>query len=223
MAIAILLTTLMPLVMCRSNHVKSDKMIEKSAHFGSISRLSSHPKHGSIETPQQTREYPCPDAEAILPCVCFYNESDIDISCNNVTAEDLSRVFQQEFPVKEINRLSIGMSPLLSILNFDLNGVTIKDLNVFIAPITEISPEFLSNSSSTLQIIYLQDTQLTTEGFPFETLQDYQVLLYLYIQSANLQYIPKLVSSSLAELSIYYTNISTITPGMSISLRLILF
>ena len=203
-----ILTALISLVLSQPNGFN----VDKSKHWFE-STFGWLAKYKSLESARQTKEFPCPDAAAILPCNCYYGPS-IDIFCNNVTAEDLSRVFQQEFPVKEINQLSIRDSPLLSVLNFDLNGVTIKDLDVFNVPLAEISPEFLANSSGTLKSIILQYTELTTEGFPFETLHNYEVLQVMAIDYANLESIPKIVSQSLEGLEIHFTNVSAITPGI---------
>ena len=31
------------------------------------------------------KEYPCPDPVAIAPCVCIYENGDMDLDCSNVT------------------------------------------------------------------------------------------------------------------------------------------
>ena len=157
-------------------------------------------------------EYPCPDAEAIAPCTCTSYYS-IYLNCDNVTSAQLATIFQQDFPVKNIYELIIKFSPLLTSLDFDLNGVTMETLFVADSAVATIAPKFLEGSYETLNYITLESTELTTEGFPFETLVNYNNLTSVSLSDNNMDSLPIINSPSLQQLQMEHTRISEILPG----------
>ena len=157
-------------------------------------------------------EYPCPDAEAIYPCRCtsgffFY------LTCRNVTSDQLTAIFQQDFPETHFDELEILDSPMLTSLNFDFNGVTLAIFVAYDTPIETIAPEFLMGSAGTLQALEIYDSKLTTEGFPFDTLASYDNLGSLILFGNNVDSVPSITSPSLKQLDIVQANISEILPG----------
>ena len=57
----------------------------------------------SMGTNITSKDWPCPLAEDIAPCVCSYRDSRIEMVCDNVVMlKDIQRIFSQHFPFPEM-------------------------------------------------------------------------------------------------------------------------
>ena len=161
--------------------------------------------------------FPCPDEKAIEPCYCtVVDESELHLVCpTNSTRDQLANVFQQDFPVKNFYEFYLHHNDLIETLDFSLNGVTFERIWFYPGPfaINEISPEFFLDSADTLTYWSLPQSQLTENGFPFETLSSYTVLDYIDLSQAPISEIPPIVSPKLRYIDLYQIQVSTIEPG----------
>ena len=164
-----------------------------------------------LEARERSGDDQCPLAVLIAPCECAPFDP-IDIICSDVTSEQLAAVFQ-DFPVSEIGNLYIHDSPLLTSLEFDLNGVTLNYLNVGHSGVATVAADFLEGSHETLQIISIWYSELTNEGFPFSSLANYSNLEQLDLTGNHMDTMPIISSLSLRYLNIVETRISEILPG----------
>ena len=203
-----LIVTAFVLCLSGQHNAESERLSEK---------FQKTPKTRNLDSIRESRtgsgEYPCPDEEVISPCVCFTDGVEILLECVNVTSDQLTTVFQQDFPEKNLGEIHIANSSTLTSLDFDLNGVTVEVFLTSGTPIETISPEFLLGSTETLEGVQMYDSQLTNDGFPFDTLASYEKLQILELVGNNIDSLPIITSSSLIALAIDEAHISEILPS----------
>jgi len=152
------------------------------ARKAQVDSILSDPKehlHNKVHnsSPADTK---CPKTEAIAPCSCStIGTDDYNINCfGNITNADLTRIFSQPFPQLTASTLTINTdSPKLTELGDILvNGVTFWDVSIKARFLEKVSPNFLANSTSTLEYLECFDAKINETTFPFETLGNYPEL-----------------------------------------------
>ena len=138
----------------------------------------------------------CPDSTVIAPCVC-YNITETDepnLDCAGVSSLDqLAGVFRQDFPVKEFNLFRIYNNENIQYLTDIFNGVSFRQINLYNVPnLTEISQYAFFDSVNSLEIIYIYNSLLDENTFPFSTLAEFQKLTSLTLVSSNMNVWPSI-------------------------------
>ena len=172
------------------------------------------------EKEDDTEDYPCPSADDIAPCICYELNSRLTLDCTNAVNESqIAEVFEKDFPVKSFFQFEILCTHSLVNLDFSTNGVTfgafaIKgELVLCTSTIESISANVFMDSANTVTTIAIQNTMLTTEGFPFEALPNYTILNDLNIWESQMTELPPIVSDSLESIFIVQSNITALEPG----------
>ena len=161
-----------------------------------------------------TDESVCPEPDEILPCVCTIEDTaNIKLECTSITTEQLFNVFQQEFPVKNMSVLYVINSFEPLILNFSTNQLTFEEIGFNDVGSLAIYDEFLADSSARLKELKVIHAELTSDGFPFSTLPNYEVLDYIHLSRTGLTSLPTISSASLTFINIQNHDIDTIIPG----------
>ena len=61
----------------------------------------------------KSKDWPCPLAEKIAPCICYYESGNISMSCNNVVdINEIERVFSTEFPFNNLRSIDLRVQDL---------------------------------------------------------------------------------------------------------------
>lgn len=161
--------------------------------------------------------FPCPDPFVIDPCVCAVKDGGLlQLDCSDIQSdEDLARVFQQEFPVKEFWRFYIMHNDKIQQLTDIFNGVTFRDISLIDVPnLTFLSDNLLFESRSVLEGINILESQLSEDTFFIPVLSIYTKLKYLMMSHSNFTYIPReLESESLNNIGFTSGSISTLPAG----------
>lgn len=155
-----------------------------------------------------TRDWPCPSAVDIDPCVCESDEYfNLLIDCSEVIDEmELFRVFEASFPFYDIMELTIIQDPLdpyhnIRVLQERVFGrITFERIRITGTKIAEVHEEALVKSHDYLTYLNLANNQL--KSFPFETLVSYSKLDTLLIDNNNFTYLYSIESASLHTLSV---------------------
>ena len=176
----------------------------------------AYPQRSSLKDSvvESLAEEECPEPTSILPCVCSSsNGTGISLQCSNANSEQLLSVFQQDFPVKDLDLLEISDSTEPLTLDFSTNDVTFRRIEFFETSSLQITDEFFASSSNRLLNLIFYNVEFTAEGFPFNSLGNYVELHTLGFFFAGLTNIPVMSSSSLSDISITGNSITTIEPG----------
>ncbi|XP_047496215.1 oplophorus-luciferin 2-monooxygenase non-catalytic subunit-like [Penaeus chinensis] len=155
-----------------------------------------------------TRDWPCPSAVDIDPCVCesdeYYN---LAIDCSNAIDEmELFRVFEAAFPFEDILELTIIQDPLdpnrnIRMLQEKVFGpITFERIRITGTKMAEVHEEAFVKSHDFLTYLNLADNQL--RSFPFETLVSYSKLDTLLFDNNNFTNLYSIESTSLHTLSV---------------------
>ena len=156
----------------------------------------------------------CPASLDILPCNCVAEApTRVYLDCIGANSEQLANVFQQDFPVQNMTMLYIRNSSDPLILDFSTNGLSFQEIEIINTGLLEIHEEFFSSSYEKLLILIFSNVELTSEGFPFTSLPEFQVLSGLNMISVGLNILPTISSRSLVNLVITLNDIDTIEPG----------
>ena len=138
------------------------------------------------------------------------------LDCTDVQSEDqLSYIFNQTFPVTEFNKFRINSSDTITFLDSINNaGLTFEVVNLSPGPfaLMAVSEYFLLASKQTLTELTIRDSQLTTDTFPFLSLNLYPALSVLDLSGSAISVVPPLLGS-MEYVDLGYGNISEITPG----------
>mgnify|MGYP000209288868 CR=1 FL=1 len=193
------------------NHGRHERLVrERMSHSSAVEdfKLSDD---GTVRD-----DFPCPEAAAIAPCICYEDTHGLSLDCTAAESNaQISEVFQQEFPVTEFNYFQIQGTTTLVNLNFSTNGVSF--LSFYFCcdslSIESTSEDVFRDSADRIVDIEIQNSQLTSSGFPFEMISEFPLLASLEIVSANLTEMPVIVSDNLFILMLEQTQIATLNPG----------
>ena len=159
---------------------------------------------------------PCPDPEAILPCTCYQQLASLHLDCTQVESEEqLSQVFQQNFPVKDFFKFEMTTNSRILTLDVPTNGVSFEYVDLFPGPFSleAVGENFFLDSVDTLTDIRIHDTNLTTEGFIFSSMAAFPNLDMVDLSQSRLSYLPDLQNDNLRVFGAGFTDISTLNPG----------
>lgn len=166
---------------------------------------------------EPTSDFPCPDAAAIAPCVCAEGaQNTINLDCTELESEDqLAAVFQQEFPVKNLNEFRMSNNSAILMLKNVFNGVSFE--SVVLAPgpfaLASISEYFFLEMRSFLRHFQLENSNLISDSFPFATIPAMEVLETLLIEGSRFTWIPKIYSPTIGVLGFTGLLTDVIEPG----------
>lgn len=152
---------------------------------------------------KEERGLPCPSDADIAPCTCSFDGASLDLDCSSVKdLDDLTRVFEADFPFTSFTSLAIADNPELK---GELPGgvfgpVTFQNITIVRTKISAIAETAFASSASRLTFLDLASNDLTS--FPFVTLGDYFVLQHLDLKKNQIGGVSDLVSSSLEYLKL---------------------
>ena len=159
----------------------------------------------------EIKEFPCPNATDIAPCICTESTDGLVLNCDNVTSDQqFADVFQANFPVTEFFKLNIISAPI-TILN--ITKLTFQVVDIKFCPIEWVSQYFLRENTNTLESLTIRDALLTQDTFAISEIEHMTKLRYLNLYYNIFTFIPPLKSPSMEEFRIGYNNLSSISPG----------
>jgi len=158
-------------------------------------------------------DYPCPNSENILPCVCYTYFSTMYLYCPDVTIDQLSTVLEQDFPMKNFTQFSMESSTHIQNMDVNFHGLSFKEYSLEPGPfsIETIENSFFVDSKDTVENIRIYKSKL--EKFPFSELGTYSKLETLKVFNSSLSSFPNISSNSLKSFEIWISNIIDIEPG----------
>ena len=163
---------------------------------------------------------PCPEAVDIAPCLCSVEEEGLEIDCSDVQSDDdLARVFQQEFPLKEFWKLYINENDKITYLTDIFNGVTFRVIYLYyVTNLTFVSDNMLLENQYVLESIHIHKSKLSEETFFVPLLEILKKLnTFLMDDSAFTNFPEALVSESLDTFRFKQGNLSHLSPGESLA------
>ncbi|KAK4305056.1 hypothetical protein Pmani_023046 [Petrolisthes manimaculis] len=152
------------------------------------------------------KEWPCPVADDILPCVCTSDEYlDLFLVCTGVSTTQLDVAMGAIFPFTVFLELKILESnPTQSTLTELPEGIfrdlTFQRVIISGTGLRELSENVFSNSHSTLKLLNLNNNLL--EDFTFESVRAYTLLETLILDDNSLSRLWHMESTSLQTLSV---------------------
>ena len=162
------------------------------------------------------KEFPCPNATAIQPCICTVDSSSrLNLDCSRVWDDDeLNAVFLNHFPVLDFYSFEISVNPNVTQLQANCFGnVSFEMIMLSNTAINLISPYALTPSQSTLNYVHINYGFLTESTFPFDELDKYTNLDVLIVDLQQLTWVPPLSSNTLTILELYGNALTSIAPG----------
>ena len=161
---------------------------------------------------------PCPESADIAPCVCSMEPDGLQLNCSLVQSDDdLARVFQQEFPMKEFWRLYIYDNDNVEYLTDILNGVTFRDIYLdYVYNLMFVSDAMLTENKFVLESIRIFKSKLSEDTFFIPLLQAFKEPRFFYMgDSAFTKFPEALVSESLDSFVFPYGSLSHLPAGVS--------
>lgn len=196
-----------------SGFLKSRRDSVESRHKETLQQIF-YEKECSLST---RSDFPCPEAEDIYPCVCFYDSDyNISLNCTDVESEEqLASVFQQDFPVKTLHEFRMNENHAIKVLGNALNGVTFRNVILYPGPfaIEAVSEYFLVDSLDILEIFHIHNSNLTSDLFPFNTFNFAKRLDIYFIDLCKLTWIPPIRGPLITELSFDFATVKAVEPG----------
>ena len=158
---------------------------------------------------------PCPDETAIAPCVCTVTDAnELMMDCSAVESEtQLAAVFMQKFPFNQFKEFRIENNNNIQYLSDIFNGVSFRYIYLRVPNLTEVTKGAFADSKEYLENIYIYQSVLTEDTFPFSTLHEYSKLTFLRITLSNIYIFPTFHSSSLETVIITYGQIPVLLQG----------
>jgi len=182
-----------------------------------LSTASSQDAVGPAEDHYQTKEFPCPLAEDIAPCTCLDGSSGLSLFCNHYSVSDqqLSAVFQADFPVTDFYLLQIfDWSSGITMLGADLNTLTFQQIQVEVPSLAVISEDFLRANAETLEYLMIRSTLISESSFSFYDIESLPNLHYLDLGDNNFTSIDPITSESLQFLGLSNNKITSLEPDV---------
>ena len=177
---------------------------------GQSHRSSNVPK----DTENKTKSsFPCPEPTAIAPCICSVVEAlGVKLDCSGVESDaQLADVFLQEFPLKQYYQFFITDNGNIQYLLDVFNGVTFEYIYFQnVEQLKKISNYVFFGSRDTLETIYIYNSALDENTFPFSTLTEFSRLTSLTLSFSNINVWPLFNSSSITSIKIEEEPISTL-------------
>ena len=160
----------------------------------------------------------CPAAEDISPCICSYVDGEgLYLDCTGLqTEEELTAIFQQDFPVKEFYLFEMRRTGDIRVLGDVFNGVTFQQIDIIpntVSQIEQVHPNFLLSNADVLLQLHLRNSLLTSEGFPWEVVGNLTKLRILALDINQLTDIPPLHRETLYEFAYLRSNVTELKPG----------
>ncbi|XP_071540610.1 uncharacterized protein [Panulirus ornatus] len=107
--------------------------------------------------------FPCPADADIFPCTCeFDSAGNLDLTCVNITTNDLSRVFMAEFPFNRFNKFTLQNSTIPVLENGVFGSVTFKSVLLESNNMTTIEALALENSYGVLEHFIMHEEPADT-------------------------------------------------------------
>ncbi|XP_071532320.1 oplophorus-luciferin 2-monooxygenase non-catalytic subunit-like [Panulirus ornatus] len=158
------------------------------------------------------REWPCPIATDIYPCVCTADEYyNLSIDCSQVISDtQLEKVFEAQFPFKRFLEFRIDHDPEDPNTAFSSIGAgTFADISferVIIrgTELRSVHDETFANSQGTLKHLDLSKNKL--DDFPFESIALYSLLSTFILDDNVFTFLPPILSNSLKVVSVSGNN-----------------
>ena len=163
---------------------------------------------------------PCPVSADIVPCDCTVEGDGLQLDCSDVQSDDdLARVFQQEFQMKQFWRLYIKDNDTIEYLDDIFNGVTFRDIHLDDVPnLTFVSHYALAENQFVLERITIHNSKLNETSFSIPLLETFKKLQYLEIgKSAFTKFPETLVSESLNSFFFQHGSLSHLCSGESLA------
>lgn len=168
--------------------------------------------HATAYSPQDLPSTaPCPNADDIYPCLCFFDEFfNLDMDCSGIATDlQLVKVFSAPFPVKNFRNFTIqNNSGLKKLSEGDLADISFQQIYITHTTLYKLESRSLAGSFSTLHDIRLIDNKIT--AFPFEDLPLFANLEVLYLDENAIEGFPDLASPTLRELRLNHNPINSI-------------
>ncbi|KAK4305055.1 hypothetical protein Pmani_023045 [Petrolisthes manimaculis] len=152
------------------------------------------------------KEWPCPEADDILPCVCTSDEYlNLRLVCTGVSTAQLDEAMGAIFPFKQFLELRIedsnpATSPLTELTEGIFRDLTFNRVTITGTGITNVQENVFSNSHTTLVMLNLQNNLI--DDFTFESVRAYTLLETLILDDNSLSRLWHMESTSLQTLSV---------------------
>lgn len=183
-------------------------MLRLSRLFFTFLALSS-PVFGervsSVTPGNELSDRPCPDAQDILPCVCYLIAEDVmSMDCSDVTSEyELAQVFQSHFPFTQFYSLNIINNQFLTALESGVFGeVTFEVFNIADTTVATVERGALSGSYKTATEMNFCSNVI--ESFPFDELPNFESLTHLDVSDNYIENMTSIASKTLQFLNLAY-------------------
>ena len=163
---------------------------------------------------------PCPVSTDIAPCVCSVEADGLQLDCSDVQSDDdLARVFQQEFQMKEFWKLCINDNDHIEYINDIFNGVTFREISLWNVPnLTFVSDYALAENKFVLERINIRISKLNEKTFSIPLLGILEKLEYFYMDDSAFTDFPKMLDSkSLNTFGFEHGSLSHLSPGESLA------
>ena len=151
-----------------------------------------------IRSPE-LKEWPCPNAEDIEPCICTTDDTtyEIFIDCSSVASDDeLQRVFSANIPLEHIYSFTILDNANIRVLNSTSFGPAyFSTVSITGTSLIEVQDGTFAKSHEYLEILDLSNNAL--QIFPFELNSEYTVLRTLNLSANRIPTAQNLESNSL--------------------------
>ena len=174
-------------------------------------------KSKSSDVEASPKNYPCPEATDIDPCICTVDtEGFLYMDCSSVLSnEELNNVFTNEFPVNKFEEFRLTNNDYFTQLQVNCFGnVTFSRIWISNTNIDFVSSFALASSAERLNYIHIFGGFLTDQQFPFIYLDTYTNLTHLEVSGqVNLTLIPLLTSNTLTDLEMEFCAIANISQG----------
>ncbi|CAG0902817.1 unnamed protein product [Darwinula stevensoni] len=148
---------------------------------------------------------PCPDPEAIIPCVCSHNETlaTVTVDCSEATSsEEIFSAFNDaDWPILNLTSFWLERNDRVEQLPEGVFGdVTFQEIEVSRTSVESIDPEALLPSKDRLERLDINNSKL--KEFPFEIIAQFSILTYLSLGANELTSLSSFQSSSLETLGV---------------------
>ncbi|CAG0902096.1 unnamed protein product [Darwinula stevensoni] len=161
-------------------------------------------------------EFPCPEADEILPCVCSYevatNEVLVDCSAANTSAQIFTAFNDGFWPFTKLTEFRLdGFRQVTELPEGVFGDISFQRIYVETTDLVSVHPSALLSSEDDLERLRIRYSHLG--GFPWETLAELAGLAYLDLVFNDLTAMSSFQGPSLEELHVSNNMIATLTAG----------